>query len=186
MTGCPASGAGTGEPRGSCEAGGDPQTLHGKKGSSLPLSLQFQGDNPNTSRGTSCKGLRVRRGFLQSPRPVQRRARLRGDPCPPSKAAQRGRLPTRPRHAACLGPASKEQLKKTKSDEVAQVRWRRRREAAPCQLPPSPPRSEMAQKPRPVPAATRPRGAAAAVLLWRKLRLLLQSISHPITALFFF
>lgn len=36
------------------------------------------------------------------------------------------------------------------------------------------------------PAARRIQGAAAAVLLQRKLRLLLQSISHPITALFFF
>lgn len=165
-----------------------------RRGLPVELSPQFPGDNPDTSQRVSCKGPQGHRGSSQSPRLVQTRAGLRGDPCPPSKAAQRGPLPTQPGrgcarphptlpHAASSGPASKERLQ-TKGDEAAQVR--RWGEAAPHQLPPSLPRSEMAQKPRPVPAAMRPRGAAAAVLLWRKLRLLLQSISHPITALFFF
>lgn len=165
-----------------------------RRGSSVELSPQFPGDDPNTSQRVSCKWPHRHRGSSQSPRLVQTRAGLGGDPCPPSKAAQRGPLPTRPGpgcarphptlpHAASLGPASKERLQ-TKGDEAAQVR--RWGEAAPRQLLPSPPWSEKAKKPHPVPAAMRPRGAAAAVLLWRKLRLLLQSISHPITALFFF
>lgn len=62
-------------------------------------------------------------------------------------------------------------------------------EAAPSSPLPALPSQKWHRSPMEAPSSPTARqiqGAAAAVLLRRKLRLLLQSISHPITALFFF
>lgn len=184
----------------------DTQILHGNKGSSPLLSRWFyRGQSKQLPMDViqgAAQALRLfgtllihknrarDGGVPEPPEKVFRRTLehlkklLRGTPSPPSHTSRAWAHPTLPQ-PDCLGKDSREQLT-PQSDTGAQVQPREAAAASPL---PAIPGQRWHGSPMEVlssPAARWIQGAAAAVLLQRKLRLLLQSISHPITALFFF
>lgn len=108
---------------------------------------------------------------------------LRGTPAHPTT---KGMGTSRPATSSPFGIRIQGNSLDPQSDTGAQVQ---QRQAAPTSSLPALASQKWHRSPTEAPsspAARQIRGAAAAVLLRRKLRLLLQSISHPITALFFF